>query len=537
MVPLHGSPPPSRCLMTLLTFTFALLSSLQCSQSTSSFEVDERFENTPVLQSSLASSSSSSSLIQNIQNESIEESQRNEEPHDHQQQQDEHQQLPHGKDAPPTKTAKAAPPPPGTATGAPTTTPATPKAPLKAAPSAPAAPTNIHPTPKFAPITPPARIARPLRGDVTGAAFDEACHAVGSLHGCATGVNCYAIDRCQRLEPEKVADGGIFSASSFTGVGPVVKVVLGIVVGLVLCCSTVCLVGASAVKCAVDDLVGEEGGDYMGRTVAAGRNDDAEEEQDELEIALLRQPISEGVPDNIKVENGEEEENTNRNTNYTSPGENVSISQRSRISTTTSAARRKPKGSSIRRMFFACQICYLTIFLVTGILAIVSLSYAPRQPQYNVCTDQLAWKSIVEGMASLKMSASFDLLISVYNPNRFEVDLDNGSGQFHHDGEYVGSFAIPSAKISAKAISDMVVKVSFTPDKWAALSLTSEYYRGTLKFMVGGHTHVKIPGLGNYQFDAKFDDVLVNVNDPELDDTHLCACPGWKKPVEEEFDD
>mmetsp|Transcript_30009 Transcript_30009/g.61264 ORF Transcript_30009/g.61264 Transcript_30009/m.61264 type:complete len:536 (-) Transcript_30009:150-1757(-) len=535
MVPLHGSPPPSRCLMTLLTFTFALLSSLQCSQSTSSFEVDERFENTHVLLSSLASSSSS--LIQNIQNESIEESQRNEEPHDHQQQQDEHQLTTTWERCSTHQDCQGCTTSSWDCHWCSHDNACHAKGSIKGC-SFGASCSDQHPPDSqvCADHSTCADCAASSWG-CHWCAFDEACHAVGSLHGCATGVNCYAIDRCQRLEPEKVADGGIFSASSFTGVGPVVKVVLGIVVGLVLCCSTVCLVGASAVKCAVDDLVGEEGGDYMGRTVAAGRNDDAEEEQDELEIALLRQPISEGVPDNIKVENGEEEENTNRNTNYTSPGENVSISQRSRISTTTSAARRKPKGSSIRRMFFACQICYLTIFLVTGILAIVSLSYAPRQPQYNVCTDQLAWKSIVEGMASLKMSASFDLLISVYNPNRFEVDLDNGSGQFHHDGEYVGSFAIPSAKISAKAISDMVVKVSFTPDKWAALSLTSEYYRGTLKFMVGGHTHVKIPGLGNYQFDAKFDDVLVNVNDPELDDTHLCACPGWKKPVEEEFDD
>ena len=72
--------------------------------------------------------------------------------------------------------------------------------------------------------------------------------------------------------------------------------------------------------------------------------------------------------------------------------------------------------------------------------------------------------------------------------------------------------------------------VTFTPDKWQALSLTSEYYRGTLRFIVGGHAHVSVPALGNYSFEAKFDDIEVNTNDPSLDDTHLCACPGWKKP-------
>jgi len=80
------------------------------------------------------------------------------------------------------------------------------------------------------------------------------------------------------------------------------------------------------------------------------------------------------------------------------------------------------------------------------------------------------------------------------------VDLSNGAGQFHHNGDYDGSFTIPPRQISLQAISDIVVKVILTPYKWSSLSLTSEYYQGTLKFMVGGHSQVKIPGLG-YQFD------------------------------------
>ena len=344
---------------------------------------------------------------------------------------------------------------------------------------------------------------------------------MGSVHGCATGVNCYAIDRCQRLEPEEIKGGGTFSKSSFEGVGAGVKALVWILAGLVLCCSTLCFAGATAVKCAVDDLVGEDPQMVEDGMLVGGQGEDVEEQQDELEIALLH-PSTDGANE------CDSDGDRIKNDANVMLGDQASVSQITRLSTTS--ARREPKGHSIRRMYCACQFCYLATFLTTGILAIISLSYAPRYPHINVCTNQIAWKSIVEGMASLKMSASFDLLISVYNPNRFEVDLDNGVGQFHHDGEYVGSFTIPSAKISAKAISDLVVKVNFTPDKWSALSLTSEYYQGTLKFVVGGHSHVKIPGLADYQFDAKFDDINVNVNNPEFDDTHLCACPGWKKP-------
>lgn len=357
---------------------------------------------------------------------------------------------------------------------------------------------------------------------------------MGSVHGCATGVNCYGIDRCQRLEPEKIEGyGGTFSRASFQGVGPIAWGVIGIVFGLVICCSTLCFGGVTILKGAVDDLVGGQpemvedgmvgGGDYQ----LLLQEERQREERDNLEFAMLQNGSHKEA--NTEQEKLEENGISNREI-VTKPDDQGSVTNLSRLSIPTMYNSPPQNGGNIKRMYFACQLCYIFTFITTIVLAITALSYAPRHPEYNVCTDQVAWKSIVEGMTALKMSASFDLLISVYNPNRWEVDLSNGSGQFHHDGEYVGSFTIPGGKISPQAISDIVVKVTLTPDKWSALSLTSEYYQGKLRFMVGGHTHVKIPGLGNYQFDAKFEDIEVNVNDPAMDDTHLCACPGWKRP-------
>mmetsp|Transcript_24594 Transcript_24594/g.37080 ORF Transcript_24594/g.37080 Transcript_24594/m.37080 type:complete len:495 (+) Transcript_24594:75-1559(+) len=350
---------------------------------------------------------------------------------------------------------------------------------------------------------------------------DGTCHAKGSWSGCASGADCFAIDRCQRLEPERVYHGGTFSKASFEGVGPVATTVLAVIMGLVLCCATCCFAGATFVKGAVDDLVRPVDMVYEDDGMSGQYYDD--DNQLELEAPLLLENGSAGETD------GEAIADANRRSNSLTRSEQVSVTQLSAMSVTTN--RRPPKKkSSIRRMYGVCQVVYLVTIFFTVTLFIVGMSYAPRQPQYNVCTNQLGWKSIIEGMASLKVSASFDLLISVYNPNRVEVDLKNGAGQFHYDGEYIGSFEIPEGKIAEEAISDIIVKVTFTPDKWQALSLTSEYYRGTLRFIVGGHAHVSVPALGNYSFEAKFDDIEVNTNDPSLDDTHLCACPGWKKP-------
>jgi len=390
----------------------------------------------------------------------------------------------------------------------------------------------------------------------------DSCHAQGSIHGCSLGADCYAINRCQRLEPERMEDAGIFSSQSFQGVGPVAKGVLGVLMGLILCCSTLCFGGITFLKCAVDDLVGEpveivEDGEVVIRSTddgqiyerildtaeaEEGEEDDEEEGQrDDLEMPLMQNEATEDdeKEDTTKVAgedvNVEEEEDgisslpKKRQSSVLRRPDAASISRMSRRSVRSS--RVTPRGSSIKQMYCGCQICYLFTVISTIILFVVGMSYAPRQPQINVCTNEMAWKSIVEGMASLKISASFDLLISVYNPNKFEVDLSDGHGQFHHDDQYVGSFDIPEGKISENAISDIIVKVTFTPDKWAALSLTSEYYRGKLKFVVGGHIHIKVPGLANYQFESKFDDIHINVNDPKMDHTELCACPGWKRPV------
>ncbi|KAL7477560.1 hypothetical protein ACHAW6_003366, partial [Cyclotella cf. meneghiniana] len=312
----------------------------------------------------------------------------------------------------------------------------------------------------------------------------------------------------------------------------------GVIFGLVVCCSSLCFGGVTFLKGAVDDLVGampemvEDGvvvnGDYQ---LLEEERDEPEEEQDNLEIALLQNaPHNEDNEDEVS-EKGNDDENRGKNGFDLARTDYVSVTNLSRLSMPTMYNQTRQRGGGrVGRMYFACQICYIFTIVTAVVLSITALSYAPRQPEYNVCTDQLAWRSIVEGMTALKMSASFDLLISVYNPNRWEVDLSNGAGQFHHDGEYVGSFTIPPGQISPQAISDIVVKVTLTPDKWSALSLTSEYYQGTLKFIVGGHSRVKVPGLG-YQFDAKFDNIEVYPSDPSLDDTHLCACPGWKKPV------
>jgi hypothetical protein len=148
-------------------------------------------------------------------------------------------------------------------------------------------------------------------------------------------------------------------------------------------------------------------------------------------------------------------------------------------------------------------------------------------PTYNVCNDNLAWKSIVSSMTSMKVEADFEILVSVLNPNHFEVDVEMGRGQFYHEGVFVGTFDIPPTKCPAMSIMDVRVVAHFAPEKWEALSLTAEYYKGTLAFDLNARATFRFPFLIDFAYPASFNNIHVKVNDPKLNDRHLCKCPKW----------
>ena len=71
----------------------------------------------------------------------------------------------------------------------------------------------------------------------------------------------------------------------------------------------------------------------------------------------------------------------------------------------------------------ACTVCYVLSLVGIGLFVFGSMRYFPKVPQYNVCNDAVAWKSLVDSMTSVKMEASFEILVSIMNPNHFDVAL------------------------------------------------------------------------------------------------------------------
>lgn len=360
--------------------------------------------------------------------------------------------------------------------------------------------------------------------------FDNACHLKGSLYGCLYGVSCYSNDRCQRKNPEPVP-AALFPLPQSSE--EVIFTWPEFIILVVLSCGG--LMGITCLFCAAG--VGKDF--YDDFTVLT---DAAQELKEEHQIipyisATAPKPKPSGQvsakdrfsemtslinDERRRYIHDEEEEGYDYDLLLKNADEALAAQE-----PLLQTKRGKSKGSwRVNCLFNFCRTCYLFTAGSIVLAALAIVSFYPQYPAYNVCSNELDWKSIADGMTSLKMQASFQILISIYNPNKFDALLDMGAGSFKHDGVHVGTFEIPSESAKAMSITDYLVTVTLTPDEWQALELTSEYYKGTLTFVVDAHVTVTLPALGGYTFQTQFDDYFIHVGD-ELSDRHLCACSSW----------
>jgi hypothetical protein len=77
------------------------------------------------------------------------------------------------------------------------------------------------------------------------------------------------------------------------------------------------------------------------------------------------------------------------------------------------------------------------------------------------------------------------------------------------------------------SVTDLMIIAHFSPEKWSALSISAEYYRGKLILDVDVQVSARVPALYDYTVSTELNGLVVHVN--ELSDRHLCACPDWSQ--------
>jgi hypothetical protein len=398
--------------------------------------------------------------------------------------------------------------------------------------------------------------------------YDNACHAVGSRYGCNVGVDCYSNDRCRRSEPEPLKPSSIQPLGSFK-IG--VIVILGLtVIGCISCCY--CCV--REVEGAYDDLATITMAASLPPSVIAGppintprsdafysaletcpedeedtpeqrggdSNNDAESPPDPPPQETPTPTTNEADASTpllsnqaIQEEEEEEEAQTAPSNNNLAPNndsfdlvDDEEARPRQEIARSFFAGSHLSEPVHMRRLSKMCSACYYATVLVVLALCASTLYFFPRMPIYDVCNDAVAWRKIITNVAAFKLDASFEILVSVSNPNYIGAALEKGSGSFTFDGKAIGTFEIPPVYCAPMAITDLMLIAHVTPDKIQAFQIAEAYYLGKLVLEAEFVGTIRVPSLNNYEFEIERDGIVVNVN--EMQDRSLCHCPSWDDP-------
>ena len=130
------------------------------------------------------------------------------------------------------------------------------------------------------------------------------------------------------------------------------------------------------------------------------------------------------------------------------------------------------------RVFNWCFIATIIGFAVLGCIAVVKL---PSSPDYSLCSHKTAWVPVIRGLLNKNLNVEMQLQLSVYNPNRFDIDIYSLSTAMKFRNEVVAiSDVVQSVHIDAGSINDVMVNLKFNATLKMAAFIAAEYATGRL---------------------------------------------------------
>lgn len=255
-------------------------------------------------------------------------------------------------------------------------------------------------------------------------AHDQACHSVGSVYGCTVGIDCFSNDRCKRKTPQRIKQH--ISPDQFHALP--IAIVMAVAV-FVCCCASICFCVCKGVKGAYDDLADLSA--VPGRDTAEpllgnhnGNSDDdpvvivpaveeGEEEADndddgnrgtavgeESFVSAVEEGEAIAGDTGEQAENGDVEGDIQPDNEYNGAAElDPLLGEESTVSINNvrrSIRPRRPRH--MQRLYNGCRLCYVFIIILMGTIMFCSIWFYPKIPVYNICNDNVAWKSIIKSM-------------------------------------------------------------------------------------------------------------------------------------------
>jgi len=315
---------------------------------------------------------------------------------------------------------------------------------------------------------------------------EDGCHAIGSAYGCAYGVTCYSNGECLR------------KASAFQGYGP---------------CETTTLVAVCVfvVTSLVMVLCGVR---YRCNARRALRPSHCREEEEVTQTAEASPDMAESERRSAALANPEE------------PSQTSMIALNVELTRQTSAVLDLVRRGS--RCITLCMVCGCCLSVPAAIcLAVAGVLYSPRDIEISYCNTKLDWLSVIRSLQLVRATANFELLMTMYNPNRLDAHVTDIQGSFYDsiDNTKVASLTIKPFELTGGSLTDRLAVIEFVVSEWKALALGVEYSKGTLVLLADVNVTFEVWGWRRqllWPLHYKLEDYAIAVNDPA--DRHLCNC-------------
>lgn len=177
--------------------------------------------------------------------------------------------------------------------------------------------------------------------------------------------------------------------------------------------------------------------------------------------------------------------------------------------------------------------CFNTILILIMCILIGGILFFPEVPVFQMCTGRTAWRSILDNILDFDLNASFQILISIYNPNPVSVTVTEGTGDFLFNQRSFGSFKIQDPfELKALSVTDHFVMATLDPNDGQSLSIISAYALGLLRFTLNADFVYQIPLLRGLEFESSIKDVdfdlstniVGTLREMQGENPDLCQC-------------
>jgi len=160
---------------------------------------------------------------------------------------------------------------------------------------------------------------------------------------------------------------------------------------------------------------------------------------------------------------------------------------------------------------------------IEGAFAIAYLT--PIDPSFSTCATVLQYQTLIQGLYHSPTDPTAVILMhfSIYNPNRFEIQVDEGVGTFHYAEREIGRGYARDITFPSGSIIDVFANVTFQPTYTLVLDMIGDLSDGDLFISVLLNLEVSI-AYSNIHLIQLGQDVEVSINALQPNKA-LCICP------------